>query len=74
MQNTNSIALDRHAYSGAPRRNPRCAWPDDVLHPSLWHRDEWQFDELLKTHATRQSKPSFTRDTALDLLNKLLTK
>lgn len=73
MPNTNSIALDRHAFRGAPHGVSH-VWPDEVLHPSQWDRHHWSFDEMLKTHGRSPAKPSFTRDSALDLLNKLLTK
>jgi len=68
-----TIALDRHAYRGAPYGVSH-AWPDFVLHPSRWDKNSWNFDEGLKTRGRALPKPAFTRDTALTLLNKLLTK
>ena len=63
--------LAQHAYAGPPRGVSH-VWPDEVLQPSQWDRNHWSYDEVLRTHARREAKPSFTRDTAMDLLNKLL--
>lgn len=72
MFNTKEMALDRHAFRGAPHGVSH-VWPDEILHPSQWNRSHWSFDDLLKTRARSATKPAFTRDTAMDLLTKLLT-